>query len=200
MKRALGFHGTTVATAKKLTVGAEPFKVQHNEGDWLGPGAYFWQDAPGRARSWARRNFGVANAAVLSAEINLNHCLDLLDLADFSELKAVQDAFEDFATKAGYTYVQTPLKVVNGVTYVPKGRRKAPVNDRDQALLAFALPLIEKVRGKKVKVVRSAFLYGRAFHRTSFLFDWAHIQICVLEPYVAQIIKKIRVVTEYTGG
>ncbi|HEU0302829.1 MAG TPA: hypothetical protein VFR37_25430 [Longimicrobium sp.] len=45
--RAIGFRGTSVQPARRiLSTGFEPSR---NEYDWLGDGAYFFQDAPARA-------------------------------------------------------------------------------------------------------------------------------------------------------
>jgi hypothetical protein len=72
--RAIGFHGTSVERAERIL--AHGFEASRNDYDWLGDGAYFFQDALGRAREWAQR-FG-SQAAVIGAEIDLDDCLDLL--------------------------------------------------------------------------------------------------------------------------
>src|SRR6476661_1337243 len=74
--RAIGFHGTRIERAERIL--AHGFEASRNEYDWLGDGAYFFQDAPGRAWEWARKRFG-SEGAVVAAEIDLTDCLDLLD-------------------------------------------------------------------------------------------------------------------------
>lgn len=75
--RAIGFHGTSIEAAQRIL--SSGFEVSRNEYDWLGDGAYFFQDAPARALEWARRRFG-EDAAVVGAEIDLEDCIDLLDI------------------------------------------------------------------------------------------------------------------------
>lgn len=51
------------------------------EYDWLGPGAYFWENDPVRAKEWAEakvRQKRYDEAFVVGAVIDLGHCLDLL--------------------------------------------------------------------------------------------------------------------------
>ena len=189
MNNAWGYHGTSTEIADKLASGVEGFTVTRNEGDWLGPGVYFWQDAPARALFWAKRKF--KDAAVVRAQINLTACLDLLELTDFLELKLVQDRFEEFERDSGVVYQQDPLKLLDGVMRIRSGRKKPFVNDRDQAFLEFAIPLIEQSRGSKIKCIRAAFVYGRALNATSFLFDWAHVQICVFGDYASKLISRV---------
>jgi hypothetical protein len=45
--RAIGYHGTNVQAAQRIL--SSGFQVSRNEYDWLGDGAYFFQDAPARA-------------------------------------------------------------------------------------------------------------------------------------------------------
>lgn len=194
-KIAIGHHGTTVATARKLADREEHFKAKQNEGDWLGIGAYFWQDAPMRARYWAQKKYK-GQAAVVSAKINLKDALDLLDLTDFLELQILQEAFLEFEKSSGTTYTQKPLKILDGVVYVPKPGVAGFINDRDQAFLEFAIPILQETRRSNITAIRAAFVYGRAMHATSFLFDWAHVQICVREPYTQKVISEIKIVEQ----
>jgi hypothetical protein len=45
----LGYHGCDADVATRLIEG-EPFKASENDYDWLGPGIYFWESNPQRAR------------------------------------------------------------------------------------------------------------------------------------------------------
>ena len=72
-----GFHGTSRASAGSIL--ANCFDLSRNEYDWLGEGVYFFQDAPQRALDWARERFG-REAAVVMAMIDLDGCMDLLDI------------------------------------------------------------------------------------------------------------------------
>ncbi|HEU4883856.1 MAG TPA: hypothetical protein VFT45_16470 [Longimicrobium sp.] len=50
--RAIGYHGTSAEAARRIL--SSGFEISRNEYDWLGDGAYFFQDAPLRAREWAK--------------------------------------------------------------------------------------------------------------------------------------------------
>ena len=88
--RAIGYHGTCEEAAQRIL--ATGFEISRNEYDWLGDGAYFFQDAPVRAREWAEQRFG-AEAAVIGAEIDLAGCIDLLDVPWHTEIAAAYPRF-----------------------------------------------------------------------------------------------------------
>jgi len=67
--RAIGFHGTSIEAARRIL--SSGFEVSRNEYDWLGDGAFFFQDVEARALDWARARFG-RQATVLAAEIDLS--------------------------------------------------------------------------------------------------------------------------------
>lgn len=140
-----GYHGTTEVVAKAL-LGGTPFLSSQNEGDWLGSGVYFWQDAPRRAEWWARRISrakGVA-PAVLVADIDLSDSLDLLDSWGFERLKT---QYKVFNTLLG-TPTQEPLELQKGGTVWPSdGTPLVDRNKRDKAFLDFASIAIGKTTG-----------------------------------------------------
>jgi hypothetical protein len=96
--RAIGFHGTSVEAAQRIL--STGFEISRNEYDWLGDGAYFFQDAPARALEWALQRFG-ANAAVIGAEIDLDDCIDLLDIPWEQVILTAFDGFIGELTRAG---------------------------------------------------------------------------------------------------
>lgn len=49
----LGFHGCDRAVGERVLAGQEPVSVSENSHDWLGAGAYFWENDPVRALRWA---------------------------------------------------------------------------------------------------------------------------------------------------
>lgn len=170
-------HGTTATIAARIK-GGEEFTPSTNIGDWLGTGIYFWQDAPKRAAYWARRAARRAKdkPAVLETQIDLTNCLDLLDLFAFNTMKVECAEFE----RRTSGYEQDPLVIEDGATvYPPDGTRLVDRNKKDKALFDFATASIEAKTGKPVPVVRSAFLWGEALHKTSFVFDWSNVHICV---------------------
>lgn len=68
-----GFHGTCSAGA--ATILSHGFQRSTGDGEWLGHGVYFWDNADA-AWFWAERCHG-KKAAVLKATLVLGYCLDL---------------------------------------------------------------------------------------------------------------------------
>lgn len=157
--RAIGFHGTSVERAERiLTHGFQPSR---NEYDWLGDGAYFFQDSPSRAWEWARERFGAA-AAVVGAEIDLDGCIDLLDPQWNGIIRESHANLLARLQRAGYPE--------------PRQTRGAHRLDREVVNNAAALAV---QRGFPVRSVRAAFPEGEPLFPGSALFSRAHVQIAV---------------------
>ncbi len=94
----LGYHGCDQDVAESILGGKAEVRPSKNSYDWLGSGAYFWENNPARALSWAkslaRSKFGkIKTPAVVGAIIDPGICLDL---AEESSLEFVRAAFEGF--------------------------------------------------------------------------------------------------------
>lgn len=86
----IGYHGTSTQLARKII--SEGFKASQNPWDWLGHGAYFWQDAPKRAFQWAKERH--RDPCVVAARIELSGFIDLLDLEGMETLKSVAAGYQ----------------------------------------------------------------------------------------------------------
>lgn len=185
------YHGTTLKVAKAIEAKETNFYTDvENGGDWLGTGAYFFQDAPQRALDWAARFRCTEpddDPAVIVADVSLENCLDLLEIEGF---RRVADYFPDFlaAERASLSPRPQPgLLVVGGKAKIALGRQRAlaagltkgrPTNFRDRALIDFCAK-IERDKGQEIKSVRGAFLWGSTIFPESFLFDQSHVEIAV---------------------
>ncbi|MGF9562635.1 hypothetical protein [Neorhizobium sp. JUb45] len=72
--------------------------------DWLGPGIYFWENDPKRAREWAEWKVArgrYREAFVLGAVIDLGNCLDLLMRENLDILRVAYETFCETQTMAG---------------------------------------------------------------------------------------------------
>lgn len=72
--------------------------------DWLGPGAYFWESDPFRAKEWAiwkTKRGDYKEPAVIGAIIDLRHCLDLVTREDIEVLRAAHDSFKLIQQQSG---------------------------------------------------------------------------------------------------
>lgn len=172
-----GYHGTTRDTAEKLASGEFSFKDSTNEGDWLGRGVYFFQDAPGRAARWARLITPGHPIGVVQAEIELTDCLDLLDHWWFDALRATYGAF----SRTGAASSQEELFVQAGQARLPS-TGKLFANFRDRDFIDYYVERSAVMGGPEFNSVRSPFLWGFGLFRESFVFSRSHIQIAVRNP------------------
>jgi hypothetical protein len=187
---AVGYHGTSAESARAILEPGEKtterFLFSENDTDWLGKGVYFFQDAPFRAREWPtirvpppRRT---ENPVVLCAEINLIDCLDLIDI--------------EAAEKIARWYPTMEM-------HYQKSEKLLPVNrggkhDFDCALINYAVDRLEE-KGKKISVVRAAFIEGKPIAPGSHLYSRAHIQI-VVRPYRMEAVRNIQLFNFRQGG
>lgn len=157
--RATGFHGTSAEAAQRIL--ASGFEISRNEYDWLGDGAYFFQDAPARALEWARQRFG-DDAAVIGAEINLNDCVDLLDIP-----------WERLIVRAYERYI---ARVVQ--SGAPAPRQTSGAHRLDRNVINYFVRGAA-ANGMTVRSVRAVFPEGEPMFPGSALLSRAHVQIAV---------------------
>ena len=93
----LGYHGCDRSIAEKLLAGS-PFEASTNNYDWLGAGAYFWENDPLRAMRWAEKlrdrpgkNGKIKDPTVVGAVIDLGLCLDLTTQSSLDVIRAAYD-------------------------------------------------------------------------------------------------------------
>lgn len=180
-----GYHGTTKDIAEELASQTTPFRVSNDDGDWLGRGAYFFQDGPQRALAWARRHKSSADAAVLVAEIDITNRIDFFDIDAWVQMRALLPDFEAYESISGEEATQGGLKVQGGSARMRVSSGDASVgirgNRRDRAFINWCAELLEGA-GARVDAVRAPFLFGEAVYPSSFLFDESHVQIAVRNP------------------
>lgn len=92
----LGYHGCDRDVAEAILAGKAEVRSSTNSYDWLGSGAYFWENNPARAFSWAKllaqsKSLKIKTPAVIGAIIDPGNCLDL---AEESSQELVKAAFE----------------------------------------------------------------------------------------------------------
>ncbi len=156
MRITVGFHGTSKELAE-LALKDKGLLVSRDPGDWLGEGAYFWENSSDKARQWARERHGDA-AAVLKAEIQLGRCLDLTDSKWVDAAKA---AFQE-------------LEIEHKAKGTPLPKNKGFDHYKDYAAIRL---LCE--RKFSVDTVRGAFGEHRELGGFQNL---AHVQIAVRNP------------------
>jgi hypothetical protein len=160
--RAIGYHWTSVQAAQRIL--SSGFQASRNEYDWLGDGAYFFQDAPARALEWARRRFG-DDAAVVGAEIDLDDCIDLLDVIWQQVISRCYDRYHAMLQDAG----------------LPLPRQTRGAHRVDRSVMNYVAQTIRR-RGLSVTAVRAVFAEGDPLFPGSALLSRSHVQIAVREP------------------
>lgn len=103
----LGFHGTDAATVKRvLNSRTANLRPSNNDYDWLGDGAYFWENDPERAMSYVREKMRRENderkPAVIGAIIDLGFCMNLVDRPALLELQSAHDDLKEDSELLGF--------------------------------------------------------------------------------------------------
>jgi hypothetical protein len=166
-RTVVAFHGTTVAAANRLVNGG-PFTPSSRIFEWLGTGVYFWEYAPKQAWWWTTEQRKNARPAVVGAMIRLGNCLDLLDPDNVRWLKGVHDDMMDKWRKAK---VQIPVNVRD------KRNLDCAVLNWVYTQSEAAPTPIETSRGVYVPTDKAKRVW-----RGSWIYEEAHIQICVRKP------------------
>lgn len=190
--------------AAKSIVEERNFLLSTNRHDWLGNGAYFFQDAPLRAGIWAERlaenNEGKTDErddlepAVVAADIDLGDCLDLLDIKWFRTLARAHEKFLDSelvenlkrsgeripGQKSPVLHLEPAEEELDEreLTWQEKG---VGLNALDRNVINFTVELLEDETGSPVRSVRAAFFEGYPVYRTSFFYNRNHVQIAVID-------------------
>ena len=184
----LGYHGCSGDTARKLLAGAA-FEPSEKDFDWLGPGAYFWENDPRRALEWATdkaRRGACDDPMVVGAVIALGRCLDLTTRDDLELLGLAHESLKEARELAG---LEMPENA--DLRGDPHGDRKLRYLDcavirhlerniADEAAEVRAkggTPAIEPIQ-----TVRGLFIEGGELYPGGGFYERTHSQIAVLDP------------------
>jgi hypothetical protein len=145
-----------------------------NEYDWLGHGGYFWESDPERALQFAQeRAAGGRNSKgnikdpfVVGAVINLGICLNLVEGASLSLVRAAYGSYVDTCQNAG----------------LPLALNRGKQRNLDCAVINFLHLMRAGQSLQAYDTVRGIFWEGRELHPGSGFRDQDHVQICVRNP------------------
>lgn len=160
-----GYHGTSRQAARQI-LDTQQFQISESKFEWLGDGAYFFQSSIHRARQWAEENHD--EPAVVCADIELGHCIDLLDNRWVPPIRVAEQNLQESAEAAD---------------------ERPPYNKGKMHLLD------NKVINRLAEIwrpqtVRAAFAEGHAMMPGDAFGDALHIQIGVRSP--DEVIRNIR--------
>jgi len=164
----LGYHGCDKSVAEQLLAGA-PFEFSTNNYDWLGAGAYFWENDPLRAMRWAEKLKGrpsksgktITEPAIVGAVIDLGLCLDLTTQPS---LDVIRTAYDGLAKLHDIAKETLPKNV---------DELRRPL---DCAVLNY---LYESMPEPKFQTVRGMFVEGGELYPGAFIQRETHVQIAV---------------------
>ena len=105
----LGYHGCDRRVGESILRNDEHVAISKNRYDWLGEGAYFWENSPERAREWAeflkkhppQPSRRIAEPFVIGAIVELGNYLDLTDASSLQIVRAGYDEFRRANALAG---------------------------------------------------------------------------------------------------
>lgn len=178
----LGYHGCDRRIGEGILRNDEHVGISKNRYDWLGEGAYFWENSPERAHEWAeflkkhplQRSRRIENPFVIGAIIDLGNCLDLTDASSLQIVRAGYDEFQRANVLAG---VKLPVNE-------PAHGRDIDLLKRhlDCAVINFVHLLREREGLDAFDTVRGVFAEGGELYPGAKVMAKTHVQVCVRNP------------------
>lgn len=168
----LGYHGCDREIADALVNGSktpDPGRKSHH---WLGPGVYFWEESPSRARRWAeegRRRGALANPAVVGAVIDMGHCLNLIDMAHLDLVKTAHETYVKACATAGFEVLKNKGPDLAG-------------RFLDHAVFETLHRMRQEQGEEPFDTIRAFFIEGGPLYPDAGLRALDHVQVCVRNP------------------
>ena len=182
----LAYHGCDRDLAKKIILGQERVSISDNDYDWLGTGAYFWENDPLRAFQWAESiqrqphhvKHKIHQPEVIGAILDPGNCLDLTDT---ESLRLVREAYEVHRLVQKYSTEKSLPKNEEGFP----GDRDIVKRYLDCAVINTRHNVRERSLEKEAAPfdsVRGVFVEGPELYPGAKIMSRTHIQICIRNP------------------
>jgi len=177
----LGFHGCDESVVEDIICGRTTLRPSENDYDWLGHGAYFWENDPARALEYAellkmyphRGHGAITKPAVLGAVIDLGHCLNLMEAAALRLVHSGYISLSNSVKIRGDRLPENTRPDVGGISLI---------RQLDCAVIEI-LHKGMRVEGERpFDTVRGLFLEGKELYPNAGFREKNHIQICVRNP------------------
>jgi hypothetical protein len=170
----LAYHGCDQAVAEKVLAGKENIRASSNDFDWLGNGAYFWENDSARALDWARQLqqksiAGIKTPAVIGAVIDLGNCLNLVRSDHLALVKQAFDRLEQ-----NLQSLRQPLPVNKPL----KENGDLLIRRLDCAVIEYLCARLKEA-DEPIDTVRAVFFEGDELYPNAGFRQKNHIQICV---------------------
>ena len=178
----LGYHGCDRAVGERILSGRDHVRASSNDYDWLGYGAYFWENSPQRALEWAEfqrdhpdyAQTQITTPSVIGAIIQP---IWTLDLTDAGCLRMLRNAYDDMSESIADSHSDLPVNEMGHPNDPDFVKRRL-----DCAVINYLHAMRSVTRRKPFDCVRSAFFEGRPLYPGAGITAKAHIQWCVRDP------------------
>lgn len=156
--------------------------MSKNPHDWLGEGAYFWENNPDRALKWAEHvkkrpqsfKHKIKDVFVIGAIINRGNCLDLTDAESLEVVRLAYKTLADFYANLEMEMPTNEEGYPGDEDLVKRNLDCAVINAVHDLRAHVGMPLFDTVRG--------IFTEGNPLFPGSKIQEKTHVQICVREP------------------
>ncbi len=178
----LAYHGCDARVGEAILAGNAHVRPSTNKHDWLGSGAYFWENSPMRALQWAQflkdhpaiAASKVNEAFVIGAIIKPGRCLDLTE-AHCPGL--VGEAFNEFRATVERSGAVLPTNEPGH-----SGDQDLVKRFLDCAVIEFLHTLQADENRPSFDTIRGAFFEGGALYPGARISAKTHIQWSVRDP------------------
>lgn len=179
----LGYHGCDREVTEKVLAGRTEIRTSTNSYDWLGSGAYFWENNPARALSWAtllatrpssRSRQLIKKPAVIGAIIDPGNCLDLAEESSLGLLRTAYSGFEELYSESGSPLPENEEGFDGDSDLIKR--------HLDCAVVTFLHELRKIDDQPPFDTVRAPSIEGDSLFPGSKLMNKCHVQWCVRDP------------------
>lgn len=176
-----GFHGCDKSVVDAIVRGDDTLRHSENGYDWLGHGAYFWENDPARALEYARfvmqhplrGRSPIDTPAVLGAVIDLGHCLNLMEANALRLIRSAYGLLRDLVDVSGNPMPENSVLDSDGNLLVRR---------LDCAVIEILHKVMKDKEERSFDTVRGLFLEGATVYPDAGFREKNHIQICVRNP------------------
>lgn len=178
----LGYHGCDEKIGEGILGSGDHVSPSKNAYDWLGSGAYFWENSPKRALSWAKflqkypqvADRKIEKPFVIGAIIDLGNCLDLSDAGSLTVIRNGYDKFKATIESAG-----APMPANERAHDADSDLVKRHL---DCAVMNFVHVLRDQSNLPQFDTVRGIFTEGGELYPGAKIQSKTHVQVCVRDP------------------
>jgi hypothetical protein len=178
----LAYHGCDKEIGEAILAGGKEILPSTNNYDWLGSGAYFWENSYSRALSWAKflkekpglSKTKIMTPFVIGAIIDPGNCLDLSEDSSLQILKEAHGRLHSMFSSVGLELPQNEPGF--------KGDEDLVKRKLDCAVINFLHRLRARRRQTRFDTLRCPFTEGDYLFNGSKIHGKTHLQWCVRDP------------------